>query len=150
LGVFLDSKLYFHNLVDFIFSHCITLLGLVRSVTINFSSFEYFVVLYFTLVRSKVEYASIVSNSVASTDTNKLERIQQNFAALCFNLFFPQFHCSYALDLDQLKFHTQRKRRYHLDALFITLVCRGFKFCSSLLESVGGRVPAPYVGVFYV
>jgi hypothetical protein len=31
------------------------------------------------------------------SDANKLERIPQKFAALCFNRFFPQVHYSYAL-----------------------------------------------------
>jgi uncharacterized membrane protein len=40
--------------------------------------------LYITLVRSKIEYASVDWNSITSPDANKLERIQQRFAALCF------------------------------------------------------------------
>jgi hypothetical protein len=40
--------------------------------------------LYFTLVRSKLEYAYVVWNSITTTDANKLERIQQKFAALCY------------------------------------------------------------------
>jgi hypothetical protein len=34
-----------------------------------------------------------------STDANKLERIQQMFAVLCFNRFFPQVHYYYSLSL---------------------------------------------------
>jgi hypothetical protein len=37
-------------------------------------------------------------------DANKLERIQQKFAAPCFNRFLPQVHYSYALALEQLSF----------------------------------------------
>jgi hypothetical protein len=37
LGVFFYSKLYFHNDVDFLFSECIKLLGLIRSITFRFS-----------------------------------------------------------------------------------------------------------------
>jgi hypothetical protein len=45
-----------------------------------------------------------------STDANKLERIQQKFAALCFNRVFPQVHYNYIYALEQLKLHTLRKR----------------------------------------
>jgi hypothetical protein len=64
LGVFIDSKLHFHNHVDYIFSQCIKLLGLVRAITFPFSSIGSLYMLYCTLIRSKLEYASVVWNSV--------------------------------------------------------------------------------------
>jgi hypothetical protein len=90
LGVFTDSKLHFHNHVDYIFSQCIKLLGLVRAITFPFSSIGSLYMLYCTLSRSKLEYASVVWNSVTTTDANKVERIQQKFAALCYNRFHPK------------------------------------------------------------
>jgi hypothetical protein len=66
--------------------------------------------LYFTLVRSKLVYASVVWNSITTTDANKLERIQQKFAALCYNRFLPHVHYSHANALEYLKLHTLRKR----------------------------------------
>jgi hypothetical protein len=62
LGVFIDAKLNFHDHVNYIFTQCIKLLGLVRSITFNFSSVECMLRLYTTLVRSKLEYASVVWN----------------------------------------------------------------------------------------
>jgi hypothetical protein len=59
-----------------IFSHCVKLLGLVHSITFNFSSLECMLRLYTALVRSKPEDASVVWNSIMSTDANKLEHIQ--------------------------------------------------------------------------
>jgi hypothetical protein len=40
MGVFTDAKLHFHDHVNYIFSHCIMLLRLVRNITFNFSSLE--------------------------------------------------------------------------------------------------------------
>jgi hypothetical protein len=48
-------------------------------------------VLYFTLVKSRLEYASLVSNSITSTYASKLERIQQKFASVCFYCFSLMF-----------------------------------------------------------
>jgi hypothetical protein len=57
-----------------------------------------------------------------STDANKLERMQQRFAALCFNRFFPEGHYCYSLALEELKMHTLHIRRHCLDALFLIQV----------------------------
>jgi hypothetical protein len=60
-------------------------------------------------------------------------------------LSFPQGHCSYSLALEVLKLHTLRMRRHRLDALLLTQVYFSFKFCPSVLEIVGLRVPARYI-----
>jgi hypothetical protein len=51
LGVFFDSKLYFHAHVNFIFSDWIKLLGLIRPITFRFSSLNCLYILHNTLVR---------------------------------------------------------------------------------------------------
>jgi hypothetical protein len=40
------------------------------------------------------------------------------------------------------------RRRYHLDALFLIQAYRGLKYCPSLLEAVGLRVPTRYLRDF--
>jgi hypothetical protein len=70
------------------------------------------------------------------------------FAALYLRHLFPQVDYSYDLALEQLKLHTLHKRRYHLDALFLTQVYRGSKFCPSVLETVGLRILVRYIRDF--
>jgi hypothetical protein len=72
-----------------------------------------------------------------STDANKLECIQKRFATLCFHSFFPEVHYCYSLALEELKLYTLCMRRHRLDALFLTEVYCGVKFCPSVLEIVG-------------
>jgi hypothetical protein len=72
---------------------------------------------------SKLEYASVVWNSITTTDANKLKRIQQKFAVLCYIRFLSHVHYSFAKALEYFKkTHILRKRRYHLDALLLIQV----------------------------
>jgi hypothetical protein len=104
--------------------------------------------LHFTVLRSKLEYASVVWNSITTNDAYKLERIQQKFAALCYNRFLPHVHYSCVNGLEYLKLHTLHKRKYHIDALFLIQVYLGFKLCPPVLEAAGLRVPARYLRNF--
>ncbi|PNF40690.1 hypothetical protein B7P43_G02183 [Cryptotermes secundus] len=143
LGVFFDSKLHFHTHVNYIFSECIKLSGLIRSITYRFSSLESLYVLYFTLVRSNLEYASVIWNSITSTDANKIQRIKQKFESVCFYRFFPHisYTCNYTDALEKLSPQSLHKRRHHLDALLLVQVFRGLKSCTSLSENVSLCVP---------
>jgi hypothetical protein len=148
LEIFIDIKLHFDNHIDHIFSHCIKLLGLVRSSTFTFSFLN--VCTDYTsirLVRSNLEYASFVWNSVTSTDDNKLERIQQRFEPLCFNSF-SQAHYCYSLALDKLKLHILHMRKHRLNTIFLNQVYLGSNFCPSVYEIVSFRVPALYIRDF--
>jgi hypothetical protein len=87
LGVMLDSKLYFHCHIDFVYSQALRALGLTRFITYNLSSLDSLVVLYIALIRSKLEYASVVWNKLTLTDSNKIENIQRKFANLCYCRF---------------------------------------------------------------
>jgi hypothetical protein len=97
--------------------------------------------LYTTVVRSKLQHASVVWNSITSTDANKLERIKQRFSALCFNRLFAEAHCCYSLALEELNFHS-----LHEEASPLNQVYSGLKFRPSVLETVGLPVPARYIG----
>jgi hypothetical protein len=66
------------------------LLGLVLNVAMPLSSLDCILMLYFTVVRPKLEYGSVIRNSITSADVNKLEGIQRKFAVSQFcNRFFP-------------------------------------------------------------
>jgi hypothetical protein len=82
---------------------------------------------YFIILRSKLEYASVVWNSVTSTDANKLKRIQQKFASVCFYRFSPHvpYTYMYTVALEKWRLHSLRKMKHDLDAVFF---CAGLSW----------------------
>jgi hypothetical protein len=75
LGVLLDCKLYFHHHTYNVLFQGLKMLGLIRCITSSFSTLDSLHVLYSSLVRSKLVYASVFWNFVSSSDSSKPERI---------------------------------------------------------------------------
>jgi hypothetical protein len=142
LGVILDSKLNFHCHVDFVYSQALRTLGLISYITHNFCSLDSLLVLYHVIIRSKLEYASVVWNNLTLTDPNKLENIQRKFVNLCYYRFFQHDilrNCY--LILDYLSRRTLYSRLRHLDAIFLINVFKANINWHSILDIVGVRVP---------
>jgi hypothetical protein len=122
------------------------LLGLIRTLTFSFSTLDSLLILFFALVRSKLEYASVAWNSVTATDSNKLERVQKKCCPLPQKIFYDiEYH--YDITLEQLNLQTLHVRRRHIDALFSINAFCGTKYCPSVLETVGLRVPTRNIHV---
>jgi hypothetical protein len=148
LGVMLHSKLYFYHHVDFVYSQALRTLGLIRYVTYIFSSLDCLVVLYNSIIRSKLEYSSVVWINLSLTDSNKIETLQRKFANICYLLFQAYFLRNYNSILNSLNFRTLHSRRRHLDYLFLINV---FKInCPSILDSVGFRVSTRQIREFSI
>jgi hypothetical protein len=124
LGVHIVCKLHFHHHIYFLFS-----------LANFFSTIDSLLMLYFALVRSKLECASVAWNSVTITDSNKLGRVQRKFAALCHKRFFQDVEYHYDNILEKLNLQTLHIKRSHFDALFLIGVFSGTKYCRSVLES---------------
>jgi hypothetical protein len=85
-------------------------------------------VLYSSLVRWKLEYASLLWNSLA----NWLQQSRTYSEKVC---------CNYSYFSGSFKCTTLHKRRRYFHILFTRNVDNGFMICPSLLQIVGIRVP---------
>jgi hypothetical protein len=122
-----------------IFFQALKLLGLICNITFSFWTLDSLLTLYFSLVRPKLENASLVWNSVTSTDAKKLERIQRKFVAPCYNrlLSADSKGYSYANVLHVLNLRTLHDRRYQLDAVFVINGLWGSKSFASTMDIIG-------------
>jgi hypothetical protein len=72
LDVHTDNKLHFQDHVKYIISQSTRRWGLIRNIIFNLSSIKSIFKLYIALLRSKLEYASVVWNSITWTDARKV------------------------------------------------------------------------------
>ena len=129
LGVCIDKNLHFHQQGDNISSQAIKPLGLIRTVTFPFLSLHSLLTLYYTSVRPKLEYASVVWNSVTLLDACKMVRILWKFISLCHHRFLSYLDYSCGNVLNCLKLHTFSAQRCYL-VLFCNECFQWFKILS--------------------
>ena len=106
LGVTFDPNLKFDRHVDAIVLKAFKMLGFLIRTSRYFQDLHTIILLYKSLVRSQVEYASPVWNPYQASLVNKVEKVQRRFT----RFIFRKFNIPYALyemrckilDLDSL------------------------------------------------
>ena len=79
LGVIFDKTLTFKQHIDSITTSSLKLWGFIRRTCKDFRDLQCFKTLYYSLVRSRLEYASIVWNPYYKVDIISVENIQRRF-----------------------------------------------------------------------
>jgi hypothetical protein len=114
--------------VDFISPQALKLLGHIRAITFSFTTMDSLLTLYFALVISRFEYASVSWNTLTSSEASKLARIQRVFSVVLQSfLSTNSMWASYVSALDRLNSHTLCSRGRHLYEFFLVNVYNGFK-----------------------
>ena len=79
LGIYFDNKLSFNNHINIIHDACIRTLGCP-----DFKNAKTLILLYYSLIRSKLEFASLIWDPHQSNQINKIERVQKKFVKQLF------------------------------------------------------------------
>lgn len=130
LGILFDTKLFFHHHIDGLKASSNRLIGLIKNLTYHATHPRSALCLFYSLIRSKLEYGCEVWNSLSCSDCHKLERVQYKFCSFIFNKF------GLALNLQPLEV-----RRQLIDAIFLHKVYNNILECSSILAAIGLKAP---------
>lgn len=118
LGVTFDSKLKFTQHIDNIVAKSYRCLGFIFRLTKKFKNTKCVNLLYNALVRSNLEYASIIWSPHQTTYSYKIERVQKKFTR---HIFFKNNStpADYTIRLKTLELISLENRRKLIDMCFL-------------------------------
>jgi len=79
LGIYLTPTLSFDHHINTIIGRALKILGFIKRITANFTSSSCLRILYFSLVRSILEYGVVIWHPYLARDELRIERVQNRF-----------------------------------------------------------------------
>ncbi|HBK82686.1 MAG TPA: hypothetical protein DDZ41_03680 [Flavobacterium sp.] len=153
LGVIFDEKMSFRSHIDLIVAKSCSTLGFIRRLTKDFKNPNTVRSLYCALVRSQLEYASIIWNPASDNLRNRIEKVQKKFILHYFHKIkwpFPD-NVSWWQKLQQLPDYTERckiagldnlSRRREIQAvIFVADILNGSIDAPELLQQINIHIP---------
>lgn len=124
LGIFFDSKLCFDVHINYMFRKCNKLLGFISRACKAFKLKKSSVFLYHSLVRSVLEYGSVIWNTFCKVYVSKIGRIQRKFTR---HLYYKMNYrkASYENRLEFLNMRTLASRRLLIDETHLFKIVTG-------------------------
>ncbi|XP_077291097.1 uncharacterized protein LOC143914677 [Arctopsyche grandis] len=130
--------------ISFITNKAFKSLGFLLRSTKPFNDPYVLKLLYFSFVRSHLEFASIIWSPFYLSHINCIEKVQLKFIKSLRYLFPTYTHSTVSDILKILSFNNLSVRRRHSDAIFFFKLINGFLDCSDLLNKVNFRIPVRY------
>lgn len=145
LGVILDSKLTFVPHIDLAIKKASKMLGFIIRNSKIFKNILTRKILYNSLVRSHLEYCSLVWRPHFATHMLRLERIQKRFLwHLSYRAGVQNRIKSYSDRLKHFKMYSLANRRDLLDIVFAYKLLRNHIDCPDLLKRISIKAPRRY------
>jgi hypothetical protein len=144
LGIWFDSRLVFDVPISSVVAASLKLLGFLFRSCNEFRSAKWLAMLYFSLIRSRLEYGSIIWSLYYVTYINSIESVQRKFLKyLSFKEdgIYPPIGVDYDFLCSRFNF-TPLKVRWVLDTMtFLFKLFHNKVDCSSLLNGLLISVP---------
>lgn len=156
LGVIMDDKLNFRSHIDSIVNKSARLLGFLKRSTKGFKLVRTKIVLYNALVRSHLEFASVVWSPHYAVHSQRVESIQRAFTKhLAYTSAKISPRCPYEQRVRCFNVSSLRDRRLTQGLLFLHKIVNNRLDCSKLVERTALNVPYniprfPITNLFHV
>ncbi|HEY6437549.1 MAG TPA: hypothetical protein VIY47_13235 [Ignavibacteriaceae bacterium] len=143
----LDAKVIFNHHIDKMTNNARRTLAFIKRRSKEFKDPYVTKTLFCSLVRSKLEYASVVWNSNCVSSVSKIESVQKQFLLFALrNLGWRRDTFSlpsYTARLKLLNMETLEKRRSDFDTMFAFDLIRKNIKCAELCDKIVFNIPAP-------
>ena len=145
LGIVIDSKLSFTSHIDSVVKRSSQLLGFITRNTRSFKDSRTKILLYYALVRSILEYCSVVWRPHFSTHLLRIERVQKRFLwHLSYSANIAHRLGSYEERLDYFQILSLSNRGKMLDISFLHKILHGSIDSAELVGLLNFRIPTKY------
>lgn len=143
LGVFIDSSLSFNNHVSITVNAALRVLGMISRLCRQFSTPRCLLHLFKTLVRSRLEFGSIIWNSLTLSQALSIENIQKRMIRIVYDRYIGRkYFYHYETLLVRFALHKLAVRRQYRDFIFLHKVVHGEVNSIDLLRFIDFHVPS--------
>lgn len=153
LGVLFDEKLTFRDHYDYIVNRSNQVLGFLSRTTKNFKNPDSFLYLYYTLVRSILEYNSVIWSPYYAVHSDRIEKIQKKcLNILCYRYGLKRKLQSYSERLCKFNSLPLDTRRKYFDFTCLFKIIHSIVDSPSLLSlinfNIRPRSRHPHLNIF--
>lgn len=144
LGVIVDCKLSFVQHIENVAAAALKTLGFIMRNTSEFNNIFAIKLLFYALVRSKLEYCSVIWSPYQQQYIDLLENILRKFSKyLYFKMFdvYPTRHCDQSALLNVVNEVSLESRRKLASIVFLQKIICGKVVSSTLLNEISINVP---------
>lgn len=148
LGVTFDQKLSFNHHIDNIITCCFKALGFIVRNTTDFSNTSTLKLLFFTFVRSRLEYASIIWCPHYNIHVQNVERVQRRLLKFCCykeDGVYPPIGLPNSDLLDRFSLDSLQMRREKSQIIYLYKLLNNMVDCPQILSMLNFHVPRPSV-----